>query len=482
MPSARDLSRPGGIDRRPGRRAVVGAALLVSILLAVTAGARAQPVDVPPTWGGSFWDRPRLTGSWFGLRDELGKKGVVIDVDLLLAPQGVASGGASTGAEFWGNAEYTLNVDTQKLGLWPGGFLNVNAITGFGDTVNRASGALLPPNLGTFLPAFGDEGTGLMNLTFMQFLSPTFGIVVGKVNTLAVDGNAFAHDYRSQFMNAGLNFNTTAVIFPLSAFGGGIVVLPTPALQLTASVLDPSGTPQNNDISEAFRDGVLVGAEGRLTLKPFGLVGHQLVGFAWSNKTRIALEQDPTNIANALLRQALPRLNNPGPVLRRILERFFPELLVPVRPLNTTSDAWSVYYNFDQYLWSPEGHPDRGIGIFFRFGAADGVANPVRWMYNVGVSGNGIVPGRPRDTFGVGWARTELDGDFVPLLRQRLGLGLDREDAIEMYYNASLIRWLNATVDLQIIDQALRKRLDSSGRLTDVGTAVVASLRLYARF
>src|SRR5262245_24697241 len=249
----------------------IAAALLAVFLVA--ASASAQPIDVPPTWGGSFWDRPRLTGSWFGLRDEMGKKGVVLDLDLLLAPQGVASGGVSTEAQFWGNAEYTLNVDTQKLGLWPGGFLNVNAITGFGDTVNAASGATLPPNLSTFLPAFGEEGTGLMNLSFMQFLSPKFGIIVGKLSALGADANAFAHDYHSQFMNVGLNFNITAVLFPLAAYGGGFVILPIEGLQLTVSVLDPDGTPQNNDISEAFRDGVLVGAEGRLTIKPFGLGG-----------------------------------------------------------------------------------------------------------------------------------------------------------------------------------------------------------------
>src|SRR5262249_4288205 len=49
-----------------------------------------------------------------GFRDAMGKKGVVFDVDLLLTPQGVASGGRDTGAEFFGNAEYTLNVDTGK--------------------------------------------------------------------------------------------------------------------------------------------------------------------------------------------------------------------------------------------------------------------------------------------------------------------------------------------------------------------------------
>jgi SRSO17 transposase len=39
-----------------------------------------------------------------------------------------------------------------------------------------------------------------------------------------------------------------------------------------------------------------------------------------------------------------------------------------------------------------------------------------------------------------------------------------------------------ATLDLQVIKAALQKTLDSSGRLKDVNTAVVAGLRIYARF
>jgi porin len=276
----------------------VGVVLLALGLLLTTDIACAQPVAVPPTWGGSFWDRPRLTGSWFSLRDDLGKKGIVLDLDFLATPQGVVSGGRDTEAAFWGNAEYTLNVDTQKLGLWPGGFLNVNAITGFGDTVDNASGALLPPNLGTLLPNSGDNGTGLMNLSFLQFLHPKFGIIAGKLSGLGGDANAFAHDFRSQFMNMALNFNPALSLFPLSGYGGGLLLLPWEGVQLTATVIDPSGSPMDNDITEAFKDGVLVNAEARVTIKPFGLVGHQLVGFGWSNKSRVTLDQDPTNLAN----------------------------------------------------------------------------------------------------------------------------------------------------------------------------------------
>jgi porin len=169
-----------------------------------------------------------------------------------------------------------------------------------------------------------------------------------------------------------------------------------------------------------------------LTIDPFGLVGHQNLNVMWSNKERLSLIQDPSNLNRFLLQEKFPRLGNPGPMLRQILERFFPNLLLPVRPLNTESSTWAVFYNFEQYLWQPAGDPKRGIGLFFTFGASDGDANPMRYSYNVGLGGNGVIPSRPHDTFGIGWARTESSGNFLPFLRQRLDLGLDREDAVEM--------------------------------------------------
>jgi porin len=181
--------------------------------------------------------------------------------------------------------------------------------------------------------------------------------------------------------------------------------------------------------------------------------------------------------------QPVSRLANPGPVLTRFLERFFPELLVPTQPLNRVGYTWSAYYNFDQYLWSPAGASDRGIGVFFRFGASDGVANPIKYAYNVGIGAKGLVPWRPCDNFGIGWARTDLSDNFVPLLRQQLRLGLGHEDAIELYYNAAITPWLHAALDLQIIDQALERRLDASGaQIQDLNTAVVLGLCVYARF
>ena len=163
-------------------------------------------------------------------------------------------------------------------------------MSSFGDSVDSASGAFIPPNSVSLLPVPGETTTGLMNLTFTQFLSKHFGVFLGKVYGLGADDNAFAHDYHSMFLNTALDFNTTLALFPFTAYGGGLVLLPWEGAVFTVSALDPDGKATNNNISDAFNNGVVVAAEGRVTIKPFGLVGHQLLGGVWSNKERVSLE------------------------------------------------------------------------------------------------------------------------------------------------------------------------------------------------
>jgi porin len=97
------------------------------------------------------------------------------------------------------------------------------------------------------------------------------------------------------------------------------------------------------------------------------------------------------------------------------------------------------------------------------------------------VSANGVVPGRPNDNMGVGWARTQFSSQFVPFLRQQLHIGMHIEDAVEIYYNAVITPWLNVSADLQVVDSALDKALFND-RLVNMDTAVVGALRMYIRF
>lgn len=146
------------------------------------------------------------------------------------------------------------------------------------------------------------------------------------------------------------------------------------------------------------------------------------------------------------------------------------------------SSTWSVNYSFDQYVWQPEGEPNHGIGVFFAFGASDGNPNPIKYAFTEGIGGKGVVPGRPDDTFGIGFAQTKLSSDFVPFLRKALDLGLQEEDSIEMYYNVAVTGWLSVSPDLQIIDPALKKTLSTAGHLVNVDTTVVGTVRARVRF
>jgi porin len=300
-------------------------------------------------------------------------------------------------------------------------------------------------NTAALIPGPDERTTALMNATVTQFLSPQIGVFLGKINTLDSATTEFYGDYRTQFENAMFAFPMTLEQVPISTFGGGIIGIPRDDLHLSATVLGASGTPDSNDLGEAF-DGTMVLGSGHLTVRPFGLLGHQSVSFEWNDKQRFSLTQDPSNLAVLFLQSQFPRLANPGPELEGILARFFPNLLVPVQPANQSSSSWAVTYTFDQYFWQPDHNEHHGMGVFFAFGASDGDPNPIRYSFLAGIGGKGVVPSRPNDSFGIGIARTQFSSEFAPFLRQALNLGLQHEDAIEMYYNAALTAWLNRSI------------------------------------
>jgi porin len=462
-------------------RSMAAVVLAGLILLVVSAPTIAQPYIVPSTWGGDFSTRPRLTGDWGGARDALGAKGVVLDVDLTATPMAVLSGGKSTGGDTWGNLDYTLNVDTQKLGLWPGGFFNVSGDTSFGTALNN-SGAIIPINTATLIPAPNAHTSALMSATLMQFLSAKFGVILGKIDTLSSGKQEFYGDYQSQFLNAAFNFPMTTAQVPISAFGGGVIILPKENITASILALSSDGTPSDNDIGEAFSNGTMLVGSGAVTIKPYGLVGHHNFSVLWSNQNRFSLEQDPSNLATLLLEDRFPRLGDPGPILEQILARFFPNL-GPAVPPNREDSSWAVSYGFDQYVWQPAGDAKHGIGVFFSVGISDGNPNAIKDAFLIGVGGKGVGPSRPDDSFGLAFARSQFSSAFVPFLRENLDLGLQREDAFEAYYNMAITGWLCATADLQVIDQALKKSLSPSGEsLMSVDTAVVAGIRLRVRF
>jgi porin len=135
-----------------------------------------------------------------------------------------------------------------SVGLWPGGFLKVSVDSSFGTALSN-SGAIVPVNTATLIPAADDRTTTLKNATFMQFLSEKFGLVLGKFDVFAAGGQEFYGDYATQFLNAAFNFPMTLEQVPISAFGGGVIALPTEGTTLSLLALGSDGTPTDNNVA-----------------------------------------------------------------------------------------------------------------------------------------------------------------------------------------------------------------------------------------
>lgn len=418
------------------------------------------PVLVPPTlagetppdnlYSGDFLTRPTLTGDWGGFRNELAGKGVTFDASLTQIEQGITNGGKERDWEYGGRYNLTTNIDTGKLGLWPGGFITVELEGNFNHSVNSKTGTAMPVDSSQSYPSTVTHGLNVPAVSITQFLSKVFGVFMGKLDTTSGDANEFAHGKGDrQFFNLSLNFNPIAALTtPYSALGAGIIIFPTgdpKAAVISIMAYDGDGTPSTTGFHTALKSNTAYAAEGRVRTDLFGRTGHQLLGAVYSSKTFNSITQDM---------------------------RIFTERL----PIAEKNGSWALYYNFDQYLYEVKKGSGAGIGIFGRFGLSDGDPNPIHHFYSLGIGGQGVIPGRKLDSFGLGCfyinvAHPKLAGAPVEtkLFRDEKGL--------EIYYNTALTPWMRLTPDLQVVRTG-QKRFLNNGVVDRINTVTTVGIRL----
>jgi porin len=442
---------PSSLQDHPGRWLAEGWQLASAEKGAATPSTRADTAQQDEAafvkfvdYSGGLWTRPALTGDWGGLRTDLIRKGIKFSIDAVQTYQGVVEGGTDRHWKYGGSLDMVLDIDFQKAGLWPGAFLRLRAETQFGEFADTHTGALLPPNLDALFPLPDNHTTHLSSVMFMQFLSPWFGLILGKLDTLDGDGNHFAGARgKDQFLHPALVLNPAALrTTPYSALGVGCIILIPNAWgkdeapgSLTFTLLDAGGVPNRSGFTDHPFHHVVSAFELRLPTKFAGLPGSQLLGATHSTRNFTGLDPNPRQLLAALLG-------------------------IPGASLPRENDSWSFYYNFHQYLFIEPGqdtkgkgvNPDQnmlqGIGLFGRFGYADNKTSPVQAFYSIGVGGRGIIPGRDNDTFGVGYFYTSLSSELPRVVRRRFG------DArgVEIYYNIEVTPWLHITPDIQIVD------------------------------
>jgi len=429
--------------------------LRLNVLAVILVGllCLAQPaIAADPDYSGDFLKRSTLTGDWGGARNDLAKKGVTFDLNLVLTEQGVVEGGKNREWETGGRGSLLFKVDTGKLGLWPGGFFTVEVEGNFGKGVNLRNGGLMPVNTNQMFPVPAEEGVALPALNFTQFLSEYAGVVFGKLDTTSGDMNEFAHGKGdTQFMNMAFNLNPALLMtVPYSTLGAGLIILPTKdphAAIVTFSVVSAKGEADTSGFDTLNSDTLSFNLEARVRTDFFGLTGHQLVGAIYSNKDYISMDQ----------RLSLERGSN---------------------SIAKETDSWSVYYNFDQYFYEPVKGSGRGVGIFGRFAATDGNPNLINYFYSLGIGGKGIMASRPHDRFGLGWYYIDIKNPtFTGPFATRTFLR--DEQGVEAYYSIALTPWAHLTPNIQVIRGAQEHTVAAlPANRTNIDTATILGLRL----
>jgi porin len=252
------------------------------------------------------------------------------------------------------------------------------------------------------------------------------------------------------FLNANLVApQMVALTTPyVTAFGGGILAKPNDHFAFSAIVMDKAESSRKvglDDLGDEGWNAIIGGlAQYRLAGLPGGA---QLAGsFVWSG--------DFTDLGGGAL---LGLRAGEGLASER-------------QSWNVVGNVWQYVQVFEDAPEGPlhlhDGQPDlRGWGVFLLWGVADNDTNPFNWSLAGGVGGRGLIPGREKDVFGVGYFYNGLEQGGI--VDRTLDIR-DGEQGFEVFYEAQLTPWLRLTPDVQVVRPGLG----------DNDTAVVLGLRL----
>lgn len=384
------------------------------------------PARIPaPLWRGDVWTRSQLTGDWGGPRDELAERGLTFFGDVTQYYQGVAAGGLDQKFRYGGRADYLIDVDTQKLGLWDGGHFDFRGETRLGQDCNGIDGSVAPSNFAMALPRAGENVTALTGVQYTQDLSDQVSVFFGKLNLLDGTPAAYSRGLRlNYFWNSAMQMNLSRSYLIPSTPGAGFTIRDEIEPVFNFYLLDTHYTPTTSGIPTLFTNGMVAYGEYRLRTNWFDRPGHSSVAFLYSSATRTALDANPYELLQAIIAGG---------------------------PLPTKQSAWTAIYRVDQVVYADAEDPKRNWTLNSDLGLTDGNPNPIRWFANVSLVGNSPIRGREHDTIGIGYYH--LGVSHLPILTIH---GFGAENGVEAFYNAAVTPWFHVTPDIQILDPAQR--------------------------
>ena len=385
---------------------------------------------------GDLRNRSTFFGDPAGNRQRLYDKGIAFDLSVTQVYQGVTSGGEDSEWKYSGAVDYSLALDTRRMGLWPAGLLTVHGKTKFGRSVNSAARTLSSVNYDYLTPDPAEKSESFLEEYYVvQMLTGKLSLLAGRVLWGNFgDINRFAYDARTQFLNGA--FKTSPLLGVLttarSLHGIALPCQATPNLIVAPFILSSNdkdnvwGSP--GGLFSEYSTGVRVIVSWRLGDLP----GEARPIFGYNTKDVTALD-DPDLESN---------------------------LLSGITPAKKHGN-WVVGFTADQYFYMPEkgrsptvrtatfDRTPEGIGVFVRFHYAPEDRNPWNVFVSGGIGGRGVIPSRPLDRYGLG-VYGLIESEKLEQHPQ-LGATFGTEVGWEAFYNVAITPWLQITPDIQYI-------------------------------
>jgi porin len=356
-------------------------------------------------------------------------------------------GGLSThrrAGRFSGSYDLQLKVDMQRLLGWDKSSLHVHAEGWWSE-----SGGIDVPSVGSVFGVNGDamvrNSMVVAELWYQRSLfddsilfrfgkmDPTGGSIHAGI-PVAFDGNCYANDETSQFLNSAMVNNPT-IPFPDYALGISALYTPVDNLYVSAGIIDAQ-----NDFRETG----------------FDTTFHEEDYFFY--------------IVEAGVMSQLDSSKGPLPGAYRIGVWNDPQPKGHSDAVRTWRDDTGLYLSCDQMIAKEnnDSEDNQGIGAFFRYGYAESKRNDVNNFWSFGLQYQGPLEGRNDDVMGIGFAQGFFSDRAVVTYPQ------DYEIATEVYYNAHINESLSLSPSLQYIA--------NPGGVSGVSDAVVLGIRAQITF
>ena len=396
-----------------------------------------------------------LTGGW-SARTKLASHGVAPFATLTGEFWGNAAGGLQTGAQGDTQLDFGVQLDTAKLGGWPGGSFLAEfhwlQIFGHGCFAEKTGAANPVSGL------IAADHFRLFNLYYRQ--SWKNDAVIFKTGQIAVDDDFMRSDYAGLFLNSAFGampsqtgtrlaaccgYEPPFPMYPVAGPGAFVSVKPSGEIDLQAGVYDGqpgTDTESNHGFDWSLRDetGIGVFYEGDLAYAIEKHAGTFRLGGTYHS----GLFDDYARI-NAGFSDA------------------------------AKNGIHSFYAVNDFALLAP----DTGktvLGLFTRAGISPQTDRSIVTVYaDAGLNWFAPLPGRDNDVAGIAFSWTKFSGDF----RRAPGSGgvPASQSALELTYSAQATRWLTLQADAQFLFNPVAVSNSSSGE-----TAVVLGLRAVFKF